>query len=92
MTASQLEFQKNIEENLKKKVQTMLENVLGPQRVIAQVTAEIDFQQVEIAEEKFDPQSIIRSEQKIIERNLMSSGLKKTRGRKKTYRKGKRSL
>lgn len=77
LTASQIEFQKNIEENLKKKVQTMLENVLGAQRVIAQVTAEIDFQQVEIAEEKFDPQSIIRSEQKIIERNLMSSGLKK---------------
>lgn len=77
LTASQMEFQKSIEDNLKKKVQSILENVLGAQRVIAQVTAEIDFQQVEIAEEKFDPQSIIRSEQKIIERNLMSSGLKK---------------
>lgn len=77
LTASQMEFQKSIEENLKKKVQSMLENVLGPQRVITQVTAEIDFQQVEIAEEKFDPQAIIRSEQRITERNLMSSGLKK---------------
>lgn len=77
LTASQIEFQRNTEDNLKKKVQTMLENVLGAQRVITQVTAEIDFQQVEIAEEKFDPQAIIRSEQKIIERNSISSGLKK---------------
>ncbi len=77
LTASQIEFQKNIEESLKKKVQTMLENVLGAHRVIAQVTADIDFQQVDISEEKFDPQAIIRSEQKIIERNLMSSGVKK---------------
>ncbi len=91
LSASQMEFQKSIEENLKKKVQTMLESVLGTQRAITQVTAEVDFQQVEIAEEKYDPQGIIRSEQKTIERNLISSGARKaeeeknqTQGKEKT--------
>ncbi len=92
LSASQIEFQKSIEENLKKKVQTMLENVLGTQRAITQVTAEVDFQQIEIAEEKYDPQAIIRSEQKIIERNLISSGSKKTEEEKGLLQKKEKSI
>jgi len=68
LTSNQLEYQRNIEEGLKKKVQGMLEEVLGPNKAIAQVTAMIDFQQVDIYEERYDPKTIPRSEQKSLER------------------------
>jgi len=43
LTTTQLEYQRNIEEGLKKKAQGMLEEVLGPNRAIARVSADIDF-------------------------------------------------
>ena len=55
MTTNQLEYQRNIEEGLKKKVQGMLEEVLGLNKAIARVSADIDFQQIDITEETFDP-------------------------------------
>jgi flagellar M-ring protein FliF len=69
LTTTQLEYQKNIEEGLKKKVQGMLEEVLGPTKAIARISADIDFQQVEITEEKYDPAGVLRSEQKNTERS-----------------------
>jgi flagellar M-ring protein FliF len=69
LTTTQLEYQKNIEEGLKKKVQGMLEEVLGPSKAIARISADIDFQQVEITEEKYDPAGVLRSEQKNAERS-----------------------
>ncbi len=56
MTTNQLEYQRNIEEGLKKKVQGMLEEVLGLNKAIARVSADIDFQQIDITEETFDPE------------------------------------
>lgn len=75
LTASQLEYQRNIEEGLKKKVQTMLEEVLGFNKAIARVSAEIDFQQVDITEERFDPNTVLRSEQKNVERSTVKGGV-----------------
>jgi flagellar M-ring protein FliF len=69
LTTTQLEYQKNIEEGLKKKVQGMLEEVLGPSKAIARISADIDFQQVEITEEKYDPTGVLRSEQKNAEKS-----------------------
>jgi len=69
MTTTQLEYQKNIEEGFKKKVQGMLEEVLGPSRAIARISADIDFQQVDITEEKYDPAGVLRSEQKNTEKS-----------------------
>lgn len=74
LTASQLEYQRNIEEGLKKKVQGMLEEVLGFNKAIARVSAEIDFQQVDITEERFDPGTVLRSEQKNLERSTVRGG------------------
>jgi flagellar M-ring protein FliF len=47
LTNSQLDHQRNIEEGIKRKVQGMLEEVLGMSRAIARVSAEIDYQEVE---------------------------------------------
>lgn len=69
LTTTQLEYQKNIEEGLKKKVQGMLEEVLGPSKAIARISTDIDFQQVEITEEKYDPEGVLRSEQKNAEKS-----------------------
>ncbi len=76
LTTSQLEYQRNIEEGVRKKIQGMLEEVLGQNRAIARVAADIDFQQVDITEERFDPNGVVRSEQKSSERSSMSSGSK----------------
>ena len=82
MTTNQLEYQRNIEEGLKKKVQGMLEEILGFNKAIARVSADIDFQQVDITEEKFDPNAVIRSEQKNFEKSSMTSNAKAALGGK----------
>ncbi|HUL31284.1 MAG TPA: flagellar basal-body MS-ring/collar protein FliF [Thermodesulfobacteriota bacterium] len=69
LTTTQLDYQRTIEEGLKKKVQGMLEEVLGPNKAIARVSTEIDFQQVDITEERYDPSTVVRSEQKNTERS-----------------------
>lgn len=64
LSNAQLEYQQGVEEGLRKKVEGILKDVLGPDKVIARVAADIDFQQVNIVEEKFDPDSaVLRSEQ-----------------------------
>ena len=74
LTTSQLDYQRNIEEGLKKKIQGMLEGVVGPDKAIARVSADIDFQQVNITEERFDPSTVIRSEQKTLEKSSTTTG------------------
>jgi len=74
LTTTQLEYQRNIEEGLKKKAQGMLEEVLGPNKAIARVSTEIDFQQIDITEERYDPNTVLRSEQKNTERSSATSG------------------
>jgi flagellar M-ring protein FliF len=82
MTTSQLEYQRNIEEGIKKKVQGMLEEVLGFNKAIARVSADIDFQQIDITEETYDPNAVIRSEQKNFEKSSMVSNAKSVAGAK----------
>jgi len=76
LSTSQLEYQRNLEEGYKRKIQGMLEEVLGLNKAIARVSADVDFQQVQITEEKFDPTTVLRSEQKSAERSSMVSGMK----------------
>jgi flagellar M-ring protein FliF len=80
MSTTQLEYQRNIEEGIKKKVQGMLEEVLGFNKAIARVSADIDFQQVDITEETYDPNSVIRSEQKNSEKASLISNAKSAAG------------
>jgi flagellar M-ring protein FliF len=76
MTTNQLEYQRNLEEGYKRKIQGMLEEVLGLNKAIARVSADIDFQQVDITEERFDPTGVVRSEQKNSEKSSSNSGVK----------------
>jgi flagellar M-ring protein FliF len=76
MTTNQLEYQRNLEEGYKRKIQGMLEEVLGLNKAIARVSADIDFQQIDITEERFDPSGVVRSEQKNSEKSSSNSGVR----------------
>ncbi|MDZ7641959.1 MAG: flagellar basal-body MS-ring/collar protein FliF [Desulfurivibrio sp.] len=68
LSGTQLEYQQSIEEAARRKVERMLEEVVGVNRVRASVTADIDFDRVKLTEESFDPEEqVIRSEQVITE-------------------------
>ena len=74
LTTGQLEYQRNIEEGLKKKIQGMLEEVLGLNKAIARVSTEIDFQEINIIEESYNPTPVIRSEQRSAEKSSSATG------------------
>ncbi len=64
----QFTYRKRLEDYFKHKIQTMLEDALGPNKAVVRVSAEINFDEVKTSEDRYDPDSIaIRSEQKIEE-------------------------
>lgn len=72
LTASQIETQRRVERDLEQRVQTMLDQVLGREKSVVRVTAPLEFRQVEITEESFDPNSQVvrsenRSQEKVVE-------------------------
>ncbi|RLC22512.1 MAG: flagellar M-ring protein FliF [Deltaproteobacteria bacterium] len=61
-TDSQMEFQRNMEKNLADRIRTMLENVVGKGKVVARVSATLDFRVMEKTEESYDPEEpVVRS-------------------------------
>jgi len=70
MSDSQLEYQQNTEKDLRDKLETMFEQVVGAGKAIARVSVELDFNQTETTEESFDPEGqVVRSEQLLNEAN-----------------------
>jgi flagellar M-ring protein FliF len=70
LTNTQQEFQRTLEEDLEKRVQTLLERVVGKGKAIVRVAASLDFKQQEKTEELFDPDSaVVRSEQRAEEKS-----------------------
>ncbi len=65
MSSTQLEFQKALEQKIQQKIQSMLAQVVGPDKALVRVSAILDLRQVELTEEKFDPETqVVRSEQR----------------------------
>lgn len=61
-------MQRQVEKSLEERVQTMLDRLLGANRSITRVTADLDLSRVERREEKFDPDGqVARSEQTVVE-------------------------
>lgn len=66
--ATRLQYQREVERSYVQRVEQMLARVLGPGKVIARVTADLDFSANERQEESFDPGGqVIRSERSITE-------------------------
>ena len=71
LTPSQVEYRRDMEKGLGMRVTSMLERVVGPDKVMSRVTAELTFQQVSATEEIYDPdRTSIRSEQRLKEKNV----------------------
>lgn len=63
---AQLKYKLEYEKNMAGRIQTMLEGIVGPGKAIVRVTADMDFSQVDVNEELFDPDTqVIRSRQTI---------------------------
>jgi len=68
MTGSNYKHQKRVEQELENSITHMLEGALGVGKVIARVTADLNFDKVERTEEIYDPDSqVVRSEQNLTE-------------------------
>jgi len=66
--ASRLQYQREVEKGYVQRVEQMLAKVLGPNQVIARVTAEMDFSSSEREEESYDPGGqVVRSERTVEE-------------------------
>ncbi len=72
-TASQFEYQTGVETDLQRRVQTMLEEVLGPGKASVRVAAQVEFSHGERTEERVDPNTVVRSEQRTVETTKGSS-------------------
>ncbi|RLA88100.1 MAG: flagellar M-ring protein FliF [Deltaproteobacteria bacterium] len=74
LTNAQIEYQQQVESALKAKVQSMLDKILGPNQSIVRVSADIDFQQVSINEDRYTPDpKLIRSEQLTVEQKSLTA-------------------
>jgi flagellar M-ring protein FliF len=61
-TDSQIEFQRNVEKGLANRIQSMLEKVVGQGKVVAKVSAVLDFRVMEKTKESYDPEEpVVRS-------------------------------
>lgn len=64
MTSTQLQLKNDVERNLTSKVETMLTQLLGPDKSIVRVSVELDFTHSQTTSETYDPdQTAVRSEE-----------------------------
>ena len=70
LSSTQFEYQHNLQQNLERRIEQMLIPIVGQGRVIAKVSADLDFSRTNIHEEIYDPDSaVVRSEQRSEEEN-----------------------
>lgn len=67
LTSTQLETKGAVESDIERRVTSMLESVLGPGRATVRVTAQLNFDQIERTEERFDPNTVLKQEQRTTE-------------------------
>ncbi|MGV8074033.1 MAG: flagellar basal-body MS-ring/collar protein FliF [Syntrophobacteraceae bacterium] len=68
LSGLQMQFRNNLEEDLSRKVQSLLDQVVGVNKAKTRVTVDLDFNQMQITEDIYDPDSaVIRSQQRSIE-------------------------
>jgi flagellar M-ring protein FliF len=64
----QLDYKRKVENRIRENVQSMLEGIAGTGKAIVRVSAEIDFNEVSLSEEEYDPSTaVVRSKRNILE-------------------------
>lgn len=71
--ATRLQYQREVERGYVQRIEQMLARVIGPEKVIARVTAELDFSQNEREEETYDPGGQVVRSERVIEEGSGSS-------------------
>lgn len=71
--ATRLQYKRQIESNFERRIEQMLVRVVGPKKVVAKVTAEVDFSLNEREEEIFDPGGQVIVSERSIEEGTGSS-------------------
>lgn len=75
-TDFKMTLQSSVESGLERKIANILAPIVGMDRVRVQVTADIDFRKVTMAEEIYDPdRSVVRSEQRSIQESSGGGGI-----------------
>lgn len=69
LSSSQLDYKKKIEGQIKENVQSMLERIVGSDKAIVRVNAEIDFDKITLKEEEYDPSAAAVRSSRNIEEN-----------------------
>ncbi|MBW7995066.1 MAG: flagellar M-ring protein FliF [Candidatus Glassbacteria bacterium] len=64
LTAHQLELRQRMEDYLTKKIQSLLNSVLGNGNAVVRVSAEIDFKKIDQTIKTYDPNTVVRGEQR----------------------------
>lgn len=74
--AQELEYTREVEKKIISRIQALLDPIIGSDRFRAEVAAQVDFNQVEQAEEMFNPDlPAIRSEQTVDEQRVGGGGV-----------------
>lgn len=73
LEATRLQYQREIEKGYIQRVEQMLAKVIGPGKVIARVTAELDFSSNEREEESYDPGGQVIRSQRSVEEGMNES-------------------
>ncbi|HHD77964.1 MAG TPA: flagellar basal body M-ring protein FliF, partial [Campylobacteraceae bacterium] len=69
LVAAQVKYKKEFERTYEKKIEKVLAPILGgPDKVVAKVTIDFDFEQKNEKSEYYDPESVVRSEQSLEEK------------------------
>ncbi|WP_447977075.1 flagellar basal-body MS-ring/collar protein FliF [Candidatus Nitrospira bockiana] len=76
LTGSQMEHQRTLEKDIETRIQTMLERIVGINKAVVRVSSLLDFRQVELTEERYDPNGqVARSEQRTQEKSSGTNGV-----------------
>ena len=72
---AQLDYKSNVENEIRRNVQSMLEGIVGPGKAIVRVNADIDFDRITLNEEEYDPAApVVRSTRDVVESTESSEG------------------
>ena len=78
LIVTQVKYKNNFESSLAKRIQTMLERIVGLNKAIVRVTSEMDLNQVKTDEEIFDPEErstpFVRSRKSVNESSELKTG------------------
>lgn len=67
LSPRRLEIRTAVEEGFERRVQSLLDSALGQGRAVTRVAAQLNFDQVERTEERFDPNTVTKQESRTVE-------------------------